>query len=325
MIVPQFWAEARRQQRTGKVQITLRRFGWSDVSQADAQRHAEQRVEEAVAQAATNPVILRREPKRPYNGADGVPIREEIVQRHGSCVVTRNAYGARCLNTPNVLFADIDGQWEPAWSLYGVVATVSLIAGLALMGGRVHWLILTITVVLGAGMLLVLAEQLRQRWVRFTGGPEKSMIDRIKKFIRRHPDWHVRVYRTPAGLRLLALQRTFSPHDPEVQELFAATGVDPVYRRMCEKQNCFRARVSAKPWRIGIADRLRPRSGAWPVPEDGQPARQVWVEHYEQAAAAYAACQFIESLGSGRIDPAARAVQQLHDELSQALLARPLA
>lgn len=325
MIVPQFWAEARRQQRTGKGQITLRRFGWSDLSQADAQRHAEQRVEEALAQALTNPAVLRREPKRPYNGADGVPIREEIVHRQGNCVVTRNAYGARCLNTPNVLFADIDGQWEPAWSLYGVVATFSLIAGLALLGGRVHWLILTVILILGTATLLVLAEQLRQRWARRKGGLEQSMIDRIKKFISRHPDWHVRLYRTPAGLRLLALHRTFSPHDPEVQEFFAATGVDPVYRRMCEKQNCFRARVSAKPWRIGIADRLRPRSGTWPVPEDQQPARQVWVEHYERTAAAYAACQFIESLGSGRMDPAARAVQQLHDELSQALLARPLA
>jgi hypothetical protein len=39
----------------------------------------------------------------PYNGAAGVPIREEIVGRHGETVITRNSYGARCLNMPNVL------------------------------------------------------------------------------------------------------------------------------------------------------------------------------------------------------------------------------
>jgi len=36
-----------------------------------------------------------------------VPIREEIVSRHGDTIITRNSYGARCLNTPNALFADI--------------------------------------------------------------------------------------------------------------------------------------------------------------------------------------------------------------------------
>ena len=44
-----------------------------------------------------------REPRMPYNGAAGVPIREEIVGRHGETVITRNSYGARCLNMPNVL------------------------------------------------------------------------------------------------------------------------------------------------------------------------------------------------------------------------------
>ncbi|MEQ1893799.1 MAG: hypothetical protein ABL998_14750, partial [Planctomycetota bacterium] len=34
--------------------------------------------------------------------AEGVPIREEIVSEHDAAVITRNGYGARCLNTPNV-------------------------------------------------------------------------------------------------------------------------------------------------------------------------------------------------------------------------------
>ena len=37
MIVPQYWAEARRRHRDSKRQITVRRFGWSDVSERDAQ------------------------------------------------------------------------------------------------------------------------------------------------------------------------------------------------------------------------------------------------------------------------------------------------
>ena len=37
-------------------------------------------------------------------------------------------------------------------------------------------------------------------------------------------------------------------------------------KQMCRRQGCFRARLSAKPWRIGIRDRLRRR--AWPWPEE---------------------------------------------------------
>jgi hypothetical protein len=49
-IVPQYWAEARLQQREARCQVTMRRFGWSDSSQRDAQTHAGQRAREALAQ-----------------------------------------------------------------------------------------------------------------------------------------------------------------------------------------------------------------------------------------------------------------------------------
>src|SRR6187455_1005744 len=104
MIVPQFWAEARIQQTRPLRRITVRRFGWSDVSQEEAQAHAEARAREAFDRIASGEVLRRREPRVPYSGADGVPIREEILERHGDVIITRNVYGARCLNTPNVAF-----------------------------------------------------------------------------------------------------------------------------------------------------------------------------------------------------------------------------
>ena len=36
MIIPKYWAEARLQHRDRKRQITVRRFGWSDVGEAEA-------------------------------------------------------------------------------------------------------------------------------------------------------------------------------------------------------------------------------------------------------------------------------------------------
>src|SRR5688500_8191871 len=102
MIVPQYWAEGRVQHRAKGRQVTMRRFGWADTSQADAQAHADTRAQEALDRFLSGESLERREPKIPYNGADGVPIREEIVSRHGEAIITRNSYGARCLNTPNV-------------------------------------------------------------------------------------------------------------------------------------------------------------------------------------------------------------------------------
>ena len=108
MIVPEYWAEARLQTKEDGKQITIRRFGWSDESQEAAEALAQERAAEAMQRARAGEKLERREFKTPYNGADGVPIREEIMARHGDVVITRNCYGAPCLNTPDVLFLDVD-------------------------------------------------------------------------------------------------------------------------------------------------------------------------------------------------------------------------
>jgi hypothetical protein len=43
------------------------------------------------------------------------------------------------------------------------------------------------------------------------GGAERLARARVEAFVKRHPDWHLRLYRTPAGLRVLVLHRTFAP------------------------------------------------------------------------------------------------------------------
>src|SRR4051812_20753218 len=71
----------------------------------------------------------------------------------------------------------------------------------------------------------------------------------IRSFSETHPDWHLRIFQTPAGFRVLVMHRCFDSHERAVDEFFEALGVDPVYAVMCKNQRCFRARVSPKPWR----------------------------------------------------------------------------
>ena len=133
MIVPDHWAEARRQHRSAAQRFTVRRFGWSTTSPADAERMAEARADEALQGLIAGQALARREPKVAYNGATGTPIREEVLARHGEHVITRNAYGARCLNTAKVLFADIEHFTSVAERLEPELLLAWLNRGMAVM------------------------------------------------------------------------------------------------------------------------------------------------------------------------------------------------
>lgn len=321
MIVPTYWAEKRLRHRDKK-QVTVRRFGWSDISQDAAQAHADNRAREALERILSGDrSALTREPRVKYNGAEGVPIREEILSRHGETIITRNSYGAQCLNSPNVVFADLDfKEWVPPMMTLGSFLLV-LVTGLLLRGNASSYLLLLIALLL----CYPITYWIKSAFTRLTGGLERNAWRRIKRFSGNHPEWHLRLYRTPAGFRVLALHQVFDARAPEVLEFFKQLRSDPLYVKMCLRQNCFRARVSPKPWRIGISDHMKPRPGTWPIDASRMPERQRWTAQYELKAKGFASCRYVESLGSKTAHPAALAVQLLHDDLCQAVGNLPLA
>ena len=326
MIVPEYWSEAREQVRHGGRRITVRRYGWSDDSPAAAQAHARQRVREALDAILAGQALPRRERRSNY-GVLGVPIREQIVARHGDVVITRNSYGALCLNTPDVLFADVDLEEKPSGcavplAAMALLAAAGFVAGLLLW----HW-------VAGIGLAIVamwLANRvaLRRKTVVYEGegGAEARALARVEAFVQAHPHWHLRLYRTPAGLRVLAMHRTFDPQDADAEILFKALQADHLYSVMCKVQHCFRARLTAKPWRIGISRRIRPPVAAWSAEQAALPERLAWIADYEAKAAGFAACRFLRALGdTAAVDPRAEQVRALHDDMARAGSALPLA
>jgi len=326
MIVPEYWAEARKRVRQHGRQVTVRRFGWSDDSQEAAQAHAEMRTQGALEAILAGQDLPRRELRSNY-GTHGVPIREQIVERHDDVIVTRNSYGALCLNTPDVLFADMDFEARPSGCVLPLsVALVSLLAGLVagtVLEGLKWGIVASFAALIAANSIALLF----RRW-RFSrdGGAENRALARVETFVSGNPDWHLRLYRTPAGLRLLAMQATFAPQDEGAQRLFGAIGADPLYSTMCKVQHCFRARLTAKPWRIGMGRRIRPPVAAWSREQANLPGRLAWIADYERKAAGFAACRYIGTLGDdSRIDPKARRVQELHDAMTRAGEALPLA
>lgn len=326
MIVPEYWAEAREQMRHNGRRITVRRYGWSDESIEEAQVHADLRAREAMEAILAGANVPRRETRTNY-GVAGVPIREQIVARHEDVVITRNSYGALCLNTPDVLFADIDLEERPSGCAlpFGVMllsAAAGFIAGVLLW----NWMAGVALAVAAVTLANMLA--LRKKTAAFDGegGAEARALARIEAFSNAHPDWHLRLYRTPAGMRLLAMHRTFNPHEEDAALLFKALQADALYSVMCKVQNCFRARLTAKPWRIGISQRIRPPVAAWSAEQANLPERLDWIARYEANADGYAACRFMQAIGGvSRVDPKADRVRELHDRLARSESSLPLA
>jgi hypothetical protein len=321
MLVPEFWAESTVRVAMGERQVAVRRFGWSDVSQDDAQVRADERAREAARRMQFGETLEPRELRRAYNGAEGVPIREEIVSRHGETVITRNAYGSLCLNTPRVLFVDVDEAVVPGCGTVLVSLAITLGVAAAVIAWQWRLSVTVVALIVAAGAAYPLAMLLVKVFMELRGGERAVAIGLVRKFVERHPEWHVRVYATPAGLRVLALHQTFDPNSPDVAECFQAMEADPLYVLMCRRQHCFRARVSPKPWRIGV--RRFPSRAVWPVDSRRLAERQKWTAEYDDAARGYASCTFLEALGSGPVDAEAAEVQKLHDELCRATSGLP--
>jgi len=325
MIVPRYWAEGRVQHRAKGKQVTIRRFGWSQTSEAEAQANADARAGEALQRVLSGERLIRREPKVAYNGAEGVPIREEIVAEHGETVITRNSYGALCLNTPDVLFADVDFAPRSTGQTGCLIMLLLLVpsAWKAWDSGSFKLFIGLIFASMAVGQLLAWGGQ--RVFLLINGGSKNLAVRRVRSFVASNRDWRLRVYRTPAGLRVLAMHRPFKPDEPAAKEFFQALGTDPLYVSMCQRQHCFRARVSPKPWRIGTEAHIKPRPGIWPVSPEKLPARRAWVNAYHEKAEAYSSCQFDSEMGDGPVHPGVQAVQKLHDQLSRAESGLPAA
>ncbi|HEU4419198.1 MAG TPA: hypothetical protein VFT55_09685, partial [Planctomycetota bacterium] len=317
MQIPEHWAEARLVGKVKGQDRVVRRWGWSDTSAGDAQRQAEQRAATAMAELQAGRPVPTRERKRAYGGA-GLPIREQVVARSGTDVITRNSYGARCLNVPDVLFADVDFVPRLPPAVERVFTVLSWAIGIAAFAMALVMFWNTrkglgcsglVASILGPILLLVLRVRYRNRPSNVEASRARQLAA-VHAFVQRHPETRFAIYTTPAGLRVLALHATYEPAGAAARELFAAIGTDRAYAQMCELQACFRARVSAKPWRIGV-ENIVTRS-VWPVAPERRADRDAWIGRYEQAAQRYAACRFAEEVGGGRVHPRCAAMQRVH-------------
>lgn len=96
-------------------------------------------------------------------------------------------------------------------------------------------------------------------------------------------------------------------------------GADPIYMMLCEQQQCYRARVTPKPMRIGFK-RNTPfsiRKGRGDNDGDfniGEDRAERWIKVYDQARRGYRTCYLIHRFG-GHPDQFSELLD-LHDRLT---------
>ncbi len=284
MKIPKYWAKGTQSLPgpDGRM-VAFSCWHWSDVSVAEAQQKANARALN-VAQKFLNHQTLDR-----YSYGDR-PLREEVVQvvpgrsTPEAGLVTRNGYGALVLNTANVMFIDID---FPSGADGG-----SLV-------GRLKGLF---------------------------GKPQPTLEERacqeIVAWARTRPDLGLRVYRTFGGLRCLVTNTLFDPRQEESAALMRSLKSDPLYIQLCRVQECFRARLTPKPWRCGV--KLPPSRYPWE--NSVHEARyRAWEREYTQAASPYVVCKLLQQIGPRQVHPEVEPVLTLHDRFTCAAADRKLA
>ncbi len=138
---------------------------------------------------------------------------------------------------------------------------------------------------------------------------------RIENWTRNNSEWGWRIYRTRSGLRLLATQALVDANSDAVNRVFDALGADPLYRKLCNSQKCFRARLTPKPWRCGLLS----KPGRWPWLDEKQENRfRKWETRYQNYSAKWATCEFVRQIGNPVIHPGVHTILKLHDERTRA-------
>ena len=220
-----------------------------------------------------------------------VPLREEVVNEVKTAdgrllaVLTRNGYGSIVLNTDRVMFVDIDFPDKADGGK-------SLFKGLF---GR-----------------------------KQSPDKEKEAKARVAvdNFIEDNPSWGMRLYRTFAGLRAIVTHEVMDPQSAAALDVLKQLGSDPLYIKLCKAQECFRARLTPKPWRCGCT----PNALRHPITD----AKLLmwyerWKEDYDARQAPFATCRLLGPLGNPTVHPDAERIVELHDFTTRSNEALPLA
>jgi hypothetical protein len=259
-------------------------WGWSDHSVDEARSRAREKSNRVARWLARQ---VGAEPPHQAVYAYGLdrPLREEILQElpddNGdvAALLTRNALGVIVLNTRDLMFVDVDLPRKP-WRPPSPSGWFARLLG-------------------------------REKAPPPDADPPE--VVRIRQWCVEHPECATRIYRTAAGFRVAIVDCPRQPTSAETMALLETLGSDPLYRRLCQAQECFRARLTPKPWRMN----LHPPPGQFPrVNPREVDMFENWLAEYDGKAPQFATCRLIETQGPAEMHAEFGPLIDLHDSLT---------
>ena len=281
MITPKYWARAAVDRDGNEINHAggYHGVGWSDTSQADAHQQALARARRIHEWVVIHQCKGPDELCAPYYHERA--LREPVIDTYHHdhrriAVVTQNVYGAYVLNTVEAMFIDIDLPAPPA----------------------------------APGLIGKLFGKNKN-----APTTPSATTDHLRSVVDQYRGMGLRLYRTPNGYRGLITDRPYTPGSEEAEQVMQAFAADPLYVSMCKAQQCFRARLTPKPWRIGMDNPPR----TFPFAEAAkQRVFDQWQQVYDQRIARYAACEPLSETpwGNTAVHPDIAPVLSLHDQLA---------
>lgn len=136
-----------------------------------------------------------------------------------------------------------------------------------------------------------------------------EIFDTVRKLATtKYGQYGFRIYETYQGARVIVLGRDFDPRDSETKKMMDEFNCDPLYTLLCQKQGCYRARLTPKP------SRMRMRGFKVKFPRDGDDSEfQRWLTEYEHTSQRFGVCKLVEQVGASHSMPE---VVRLHDDIT---------
>jgi len=130
-----------------------------------------------------------------------------------------------------------------------------------------------------------------------------KFLERLKSFPELGSDF--RIYETSKGVRVIG-KKYIDPQEKGYKKLMRKFSVDWLYIVLSMKQDCYRARITPKPYRMKI------KTIKIKTPLDCEAQKYVsWAQSYQAESKKYSVVKFIESVGA---DFSMEPVIKLHDQ-----------
>ena len=151
-----------------------------------------------------------------------------------------------------------------------------------------------------------------------TRPPKDQMFDMVRDLAAtKYASLGFRIYETFQGARVIVVGRNFDPRSQETLRMMDEFNCDRLYTTLCQKQGCFRARLTPKP------QRMKMRRIKVQFPRDAEDSElQQWLAQYENESRNFNVCRFVGQVGASA--PLSEVIQ-LHDDLTGSAYRQPLA